>query len=238
MAETIVEEGKLKCQGTITKGGLAGKECRRAVLVNDPVLGWGIPCDRCPKFHPLRKILRDLVESGELDKEEILAVISDKKGNGREEVDKNSAIRLPRGIGGKPKEALELAYRLEKAREKILEKLFKKYFIKAFTRDGKCYNQAMKNEAYEIFSIGYRKPLKVSLEAFEIGKYGEEFMISGKAFWGDPEKEKDLPSWKRSESEKFEWISIYSEEDVVAYAQQAMKFFTDLGIDVSLKVEL
>ncbi len=54
----------------------------------------------------------------------------------------------------------------------------------------------------------------------------------------DPEKEKDLPSWKKSESEKFRWSSIYTEEDVMAYAQQAKKFFTDLGIEVFLKIEL
>ncbi len=79
MAETIVGEGRVKCRGTIKKGGLSGKECRRAILVKDPELGWGVPCDRCQELHPLRKILRDLVESGELDEKEVLAAILSRK---------------------------------------------------------------------------------------------------------------------------------------------------------------
>ncbi len=70
MAETIVEDGKQKCQGTIKKGGLSGKECRRTLLIKHPELGWSIPCDRCPEVHPLLNILRDLVERGGLDEKE------------------------------------------------------------------------------------------------------------------------------------------------------------------------
>ena len=86
MAETIVAEGKVKCRGTIKKGGLSGKECRRTILVKDPELGWGVPCDRCQEFHPLWKVLRDLVESGELDEKEILAAVSEQKENKEEKM--------------------------------------------------------------------------------------------------------------------------------------------------------
>ncbi len=67
--------------GTIKKGGLSGKECRRTILVKHPELGWGVWCDRCQEFHPLRKVLRDLVESGELNEDErkALAAVLDQK---------------------------------------------------------------------------------------------------------------------------------------------------------------
>lgn len=90
MAETIVVEGKMKCRGTIKKGGLSGKECRRTILVKDPELGWGVPCDRCQEFHPLRKVLRDLVGSGELDGKERkdLAAVSKQEENKEEKMAK------------------------------------------------------------------------------------------------------------------------------------------------------
>lgn len=224
MAGTIVGEGKLKCWGTIKKGGLAGKECRRAVLVKDPVSGWGIPCDRCPDFHPLRKILSDLVESGEMSEEEILAAISKKKGE--ERVVKKTEISLPRNIGGKPKQALELVSRFDEAKKKIFAELFKKYFKGAFTRGGRCYNGQMEGNAYKILFIGYGKPLKVVMSAFESERY--EFMICGTAFWSDPSC---APT-------KFSWVHITTRKEMVLFAQRAKKFFDDLGIEVSLEIKL
>ena len=82
MAETIVAEGKVKCRGTIKKGGLSGKECRRTILVKHLELGWSILCDRCPEVHSLLNILRDLVERGELDEKEVLAAISKQREKG------------------------------------------------------------------------------------------------------------------------------------------------------------
>ncbi|PIR01605.1 MAG: hypothetical protein CO031_01910 [Candidatus Nealsonbacteria bacterium CG_4_9_14_0_2_um_filter_37_38] len=107
MAETIVENKRLKCPGIIKEGGLAGKACRRSLLVKHPELGWSIPCDRCSDPRPLLSILRDLIEQGELDEKEVLAAISNQKEKRREEMSKacesaeknmKDIIRLVKGL--------------------------------------------------------------------------------------------------------------------------------------------
>jgi len=97
MAETIVAEGRLKCPGTIKKGSLAGKECRRTLLVKHPELGWCIPCDRSPDLHPLLSILRDLMKRGELDEREVLAIIQ--KENRRDAMQSKKIEALEKIIG-------------------------------------------------------------------------------------------------------------------------------------------